>query len=153
LRGPEFWVVFVPLLSFPLNRHDRRRAVIWYSILLYLRTGLSVYCAGRIFTRQVHGSRFSSLAHHSPFSECHVVGHRGFSAKYPENTLLSFEQAVKAGANAIESGKSLLFSLARFHSIPNFLNIVCSKTFTWQRTARWSCSMTLDWIELLMELV
>ena len=38
--------------------------------------------------------------------ECpHVVGHRGFSAKYPENTLLSFDQAVKAGANGIESGK------------------------------------------------
>lgn len=62
----------------------------------------------------------SSLAHHSPFSECHVVGHRGFSAKYPENTLLSFEKAVKAGANGIESGKSLLFSLTRSHRIPIF---------------------------------
>ncbi|CAO3664602.1 unnamed protein product [Umbelopsis ramanniana] len=39
-----------------------------------------------------------------PTNECpHVVGHRGFSAKYPENTLLSFDQAVKAGANGIES--------------------------------------------------
>jgi hypothetical protein len=35
-----------------------------------------------------------------------VVGHRGYSAKYPENTMLSFQQAVKAGANGIESGKN-----------------------------------------------
>ena len=28
--------------------------------------------------------------------------HRGFSGKYPENTLLAFEKAVEAGAQGIE---------------------------------------------------
>lgn len=31
-----------------------------------------------------------------------VQGHRGSSANYPENTLLSFDKAIKEGANAIE---------------------------------------------------
>lgn len=31
-----------------------------------------------------------------------VVGHRGISAKYPENTLISFEAAINAGVDVIE---------------------------------------------------
>ena len=29
-------------------------------------------------------------------------GHRGFSGKYPENTMLAFKKAVEAGADGIE---------------------------------------------------
>ncbi|ASJ02426.1 glycerophosphodiester phosphodiesterase [Thermococcus profundus] len=31
-----------------------------------------------------------------------VLGHRGYSAKYPENTLLAFKKAVEAGADGVE---------------------------------------------------
>lgn len=31
-----------------------------------------------------------------------IIGHRGYMGKYPENTLLSFQQAVNYGADAIE---------------------------------------------------
>ncbi len=31
-----------------------------------------------------------------------VLGHRGYSAKYPENTLLAFRKAIEAGADGIE---------------------------------------------------
>ena len=31
-----------------------------------------------------------------------VNGHRGFPAKYPENTLISFEKAIELGVDAIE---------------------------------------------------
>lgn len=31
-----------------------------------------------------------------------IIAHRGYSAKYPENTLLAFEKALEAGADAIE---------------------------------------------------
>ncbi len=31
-----------------------------------------------------------------------IIGHRGYHAKYPENTLVSFEAAIKAGADMIE---------------------------------------------------
>ncbi len=31
-----------------------------------------------------------------------VLGHRGYSAKYPENTLIAFREAIKAGADGIE---------------------------------------------------
>ncbi len=31
-----------------------------------------------------------------------VLGHRGYSALYPENSLLAFEEAVKAGADGVE---------------------------------------------------
>ncbi|NJE30736.1 glycerophosphodiester phosphodiesterase [Thermococcus sp. 18S1] len=31
-----------------------------------------------------------------------LLGHRGYSAKYPENTLLAFKKAVEAGADGIE---------------------------------------------------
>lgn len=31
-----------------------------------------------------------------------IQGHRGFSENYPENTILSFDKAIKEGANAIE---------------------------------------------------
>jgi glycerophosphoryl diester phosphodiesterase len=31
-----------------------------------------------------------------------IIAHRGFSEKYPENTLLSFEKAIEAGADGIE---------------------------------------------------
>jgi len=33
----------------------------------------------------------------------YVVGHRGYSGKYPENTMLSIEEAIKNGADAFES--------------------------------------------------
>ncbi len=32
-----------------------------------------------------------------------IIGHRGFSAQYPENTLLAFRQAIEAGADGIET--------------------------------------------------
>lgn len=31
-----------------------------------------------------------------------VEGHRGYCAKYPENTLISFEKAIELGVDAIE---------------------------------------------------
>ena len=31
-----------------------------------------------------------------------IFGHRGYSAKYPENTLLSFKKAIEAGADGVE---------------------------------------------------
>lgn len=31
-----------------------------------------------------------------------IIAHRGYSSKYPENTILAFEQAAKAGADGIE---------------------------------------------------
>jgi glycerophosphoryl diester phosphodiesterase len=31
-----------------------------------------------------------------------VLGHRGYSAKYPENTLLAFKKAIEAGADGVE---------------------------------------------------
>ncbi|MDP3301783.1 MAG: glycerophosphodiester phosphodiesterase [Sulfuricurvum sp.] len=33
----------------------------------------------------------------------HIIAHRGFSAKFPENTLLAFNEAIKAGAWMIET--------------------------------------------------
>lgn len=30
------------------------------------------------------------------------IAHRGFSGKYPENTMLAFEKAIEAGADGIE---------------------------------------------------
>jgi len=47
-----------------------------------------------------------------------VVGHRGASAKYPENTVLSIGQAIADGANAIEFGKAIL-QLFQFQSSIN----------------------------------
>ncbi len=35
-------------------------------------------------------------------SDIYVEGHRGFCAKYPENTLLSYEKAIELGVDAIE---------------------------------------------------
>ena len=32
-----------------------------------------------------------------------IIAHRGFSQKYPENTLLAFEKAIEAGADGIET--------------------------------------------------
>ena len=34
--------------------------------------------------------------------KCRNYGHRGFSGKYPENTLLAFEKAIEAGCEGIE---------------------------------------------------
>ena len=31
-----------------------------------------------------------------------VIAHRGYSGRYPENTMLAFEKAVEAGCDAIE---------------------------------------------------
>ena len=31
-----------------------------------------------------------------------IFGHRGFSGKYPENTMLAFEKAVEIGCDGIE---------------------------------------------------
>ena len=31
-----------------------------------------------------------------------LFGHRGYSGKYPENTLLAFQKAIEAGADGIE---------------------------------------------------
>ena len=36
------------------------------------------------------------------FSTFQIIGHRGWPAKYPENTLLGFEKAIDAGATMIE---------------------------------------------------
>lgn len=36
-----------------------------------------------------------------------IMGHRGFQARYPENTLISFQAAVEAGADAIEMDVNL----------------------------------------------
>lgn len=34
-----------------------------------------------------------------------MIAHRGFSAENPENTLISYENAIKAGTTALEMGK------------------------------------------------
>ena len=31
-----------------------------------------------------------------------IIGHRGYSGKYPENTLLAFQEAINAGAQMVE---------------------------------------------------
>ena len=31
-----------------------------------------------------------------------IIGHRGYCAKYPENTLVSFQSAIEAGSTMIE---------------------------------------------------
>ena len=36
------------------------------------------------------------------------IAHRGFSGRYPENTMLAFEKALEAGAEGIDGGISLL---------------------------------------------
>lgn len=36
------------------------------------------------------------------FEDFQIIGHRGFSGKYPENTFLSFDKAIDAGATMIE---------------------------------------------------
>mgnify|MGYP003125916544 FL=1 len=36
------------------------------------------------------------------FDQFQIIGHRGWAAKYPENTLLGFQKAVDAGATMIE---------------------------------------------------
>lgn len=38
-----------------------------------------------------------------PMPEC--WGHRGASAAYPENTIASFERAIRDGAEGLESGE------------------------------------------------
>ena len=35
-------------------------------------------------------------------SRMKVMAHRGYSGKYPENTMLAFEEAAKTGADGIE---------------------------------------------------
>lgn len=32
-----------------------------------------------------------------------VVAHRGYKARFPENTMLAFKEAIRAGADAIET--------------------------------------------------
>jgi glycerophosphoryl diester phosphodiesterase len=34
-----------------------------------------------------------------------VIGHRGYAGEYPENTFISFQESVKAGATALEGGR------------------------------------------------
>ena len=41
------------------------------------------------------------VCHYSP-DVMIILGHRGYSAKYPENTLLSFQKAIEAGADGVE---------------------------------------------------
>ena len=41
------------------------------------------------------------LCHYLPDTMI-ILGHRGYSAKYPENTLLSFQKAIEAGADGVE---------------------------------------------------
>ena len=36
------------------------------------------------------------------FNPTWIIGHRGYHAKYPENTLVSFEASIKAGVDMIE---------------------------------------------------
>ncbi len=46
-----------------------------------------------------------------------IIAHRGFSSKYPENTMLAFEQAVKIGASSLETDVTILKddTLVLFH--------------------------------------
>lgn len=46
----------------------------------------------------------SKLANHKPSIK--ILGHRGASAHLPENTLASYEAAIREGADGIESGTS-----------------------------------------------
>ncbi len=51
------------------------------------------------------------------FGDFQIIGHRGWPAKYPENTLLGFEKAINAGATMIEFDVQLTADnhLAIFH--------------------------------------
>ena len=40
-----------------------------------------------------------------------VMAHRGYSGVYPENTMLSFREAVKVGCDAIELGRYKMYTL------------------------------------------
>lgn len=75
-----------------------------------------------------------------------IIAHRGFQARYPENTLVSFQAAVEAGADVIEmdvnlslgtmnpSGKSpnLAFNfICALHCSPKIiLCLLCDPTFS-----------------------
>lgn len=43
-----------------------------------------------------------------------MIAHRGFSAENPENTLISYMNAVKAGTTALEGGNILLVKMHIF---------------------------------------
>jgi len=51
------------------------------------------------------------------FETFQIIGHRGWKAKYPENTILGFRKAIEAGANMIEFDVQLTRDthLAVFH--------------------------------------
>jgi len=38
-----------------------------------------------------------------------IIAHRGFSQKFPENTIVAFQKAVEYGADSVEFGSELLF--------------------------------------------
>ncbi|KAK7062204.1 GP-PDE domain-containing protein, partial [Favolaschia claudopus] len=61
-------------------------------------------------------------------------GHRGASARFPENTIASFEAAIRDGAEGIESGIPSLFYRARRRPFQTFMSlaIMSSSCFTTQ---------------------
>ena len=43
-----------------------------------------------------------AISFHNMFNTFQIIAHRGFSSKYPENTILSFKKAIEAGATMLE---------------------------------------------------
>ena len=52
-----------------------------------------------------------------------VMAHRGYSGAYPENTMLSFREAVKVGCDAIEMDVHELAEMAGYHSCPDITDV------------------------------
>ncbi len=51
----------------------------------------------------------NQLEEHSRFQQPMIIAHRGYRAKFPENTLVAFEAALDAGASMIELDVSLSY--------------------------------------------
>ncbi|HID07521.1 MAG TPA: glycerophosphodiester phosphodiesterase, partial [Armatimonadetes bacterium] len=70
-----------------------------------------------------------------------VIGHRGFSARYPENTLLSFRKAVELGVDGVEldvrlskDGMAVLMHDATVDRTTNGIGAVADLTWEQLRT-------------------
>lgn len=58
----------------------------------------------------------------------HIIAHRGYSASFPENTLLAFQEAIKAGAWMIETDVRLSADEVPMIFHDSSLKRVCGKS-------------------------
>ena len=73
-----------------------------------------------------------------------VMAHRGYSGVYPENTMLSFREAVKVGCDAIEmdvhetrDGRLVVIHDERLDRTTDGTGRICDHTFDELRQAGW----------------